>query len=86
MIAATDRANEELDDLGGLARGGPAHLSVAVTIEGSMHHPPANLETLSIEPDKNRACFTWRSAVPCDRRALKVQTIVVSRAGAGARS
>jgi hypothetical protein len=61
-----------------------SHLSVAVTIEGSMHHPPANLETLSIEPDENRACFTWRAAVPCDRQALKVQTIVVSRAGARA--
>jgi hypothetical protein len=57
-----------------------SHLSIAVTIEGSPHHPPANLETLSIEPDENRACFTWRAAVPCDRRALKVQTIVVSRA------
>ena len=50
-----------------------SHLSIAVTIEGSPHHPPANLETLSIEPDENRACFTWRAAVPCDRRALKVQ-------------
>ena len=41
-----------------------------------------NLETLSIEPDENRACFTWRAAVPCDRKALKVEKIVVSRAGA----
>jgi hypothetical protein len=57
-----------------------SHLSIAVTIEGTMHRPPANLETLSIEPDENRACFIWRAAVPCDRRALKVQTIVVSRA------
>jgi hypothetical protein len=57
-----------------------SHLSVEVTIEGSPHRPPANLETLSIEPDENRACFTWRAAVPCDRRALKVQTIVVGRA------
>jgi hypothetical protein len=58
-----------------------SHLSVAVTIEGSPHHPAANLETLSIEPNENRACFTWRASVPCDRRALKVQTIVISRAG-----
>ena len=59
-----------------------SHLSVAVTVDGSMHRPPANLETLSIEPDENRACFTWRAAVPCDRQVLKVQKIVVSRAGA----
>jgi hypothetical protein len=60
----------------------PSHLAVAVTIAGSTQTPPANLETLSIEPDENRACFTWRAAVPCDRRALKVERIVVSRTGA----
>jgi 3-oxoacyl-[acyl-carrier-protein] synthase-1 len=38
-----------------------------------------NLETLSIEPDENRICFTWRAAVPCDRKALKVEKIVVGR-------
>jgi len=58
-----------------------SYLTIAVTIEGSMHRPAANLETLLIEPDKNRACFTWRASVPCDRRALKVQTILVGRAG-----
>ena len=49
-----------------------------------MHTPPVNLETLSIEPDENRACFTWRAAVPCDRLALRVQKVVVDRTG-GAR-
>jgi hypothetical protein len=56
-----------------------SHLSVAVTVAGAMQTPPANLETLAIEPDENRACFTWRAAVPCDRKALKVEKIVVSR-------
>ena len=56
-------------------------LVVAVTVAGATEEPPAHLETLSIEPDENRACFTWRAAVPCDRRALKVEKIVVSRAG-----
>jgi hypothetical protein len=60
----------------------PSHLSVAVTIAGATHTPPANLETLSIEPDENRACFTWRASVPCDRTALKVEKIVLSRARA----
>jgi hypothetical protein len=63
-----------------------AHLVVAVTVAGSTSQPPANLETLSIEPDENRACFTWRAALPCDRRALKVEKIVVSRSGTGSRS
>jgi hypothetical protein len=57
-----------------------SHLRVAVTIAGATEMPPANLETLVIEPDENRACFTWRAAVPCDRKALKVEKIVVSRA------
>jgi hypothetical protein len=56
-----------------------ARLAVAVTIAGLAQEPPVNLETLSIEPDENRACFTWRAAVPCDRQALKVETIVVRR-------
>lgn len=56
-----------------------SRLSVAVTIAGAIEAPPANLETLAIEPDENRACFTWRALVPCDRKALKVEKIVVSR-------
>lgn len=60
----------------------PSHLTVTVTVAGSTQTPPANLETLVIEPDQNRACFTWRAAVPCDRKALKVEKIVLGRAGA----
>jgi hypothetical protein len=59
-----------------------SHLSVAVTVAGVRETPPANLETLTIEPDENRACFTWRAAVPCDRKPLKVEKIVVSRGSA----
>ena len=56
-------------------------LVVAVTIGGATEEPQAHLETLWLEPDQNRVCFTWRAAVPCDRRVLKVEKIVVSRAG-----
>jgi hypothetical protein len=59
----------------------PSYLSVAVTVAGSTQTPLADLETLAIEPDQNRACFTWRASVPCDRKPLKVEAIVVSRAG-----
>ncbi len=62
----------------------PTRVLVAVTIAGSVQHPPANLETLSIEPDDNRACLTWRASVPCDRQVLKVEQIVVSLAPRGA--
>jgi hypothetical protein len=61
-------------------------LAIAVTVAGAAERPTANLETISIEPDQNRACFTWRAAVPCDRKALKVQKVVVGRAGAGGAS
>jgi hypothetical protein len=60
----------------------PSHLAIAVTIAGSIETPPANLETLSIEPDENRICFTWRASVACDRTPLKVEKIVLGRAGA----
>jgi hypothetical protein len=59
-------------------------LVIAVTIAGAPTEPDANLETLLIEPDRNRVCFTWRAAVPCDRKALKVERIVVGRSGARA--
>jgi hypothetical protein len=50
---------------------------VEVTIAGAKQEPWANLETLLIEPDENRASLTWRAAVPCDRQVLKVEKIVV---------
>lgn len=60
----------------------PSHLSVTVTVAGATQTPPVNLETIVIEPDHNRACFTWRAVVPCDRQALKVEKVVLGRAGA----
>jgi hypothetical protein len=86
------RAGEPVQVVGVMAEGPiaftvpDAHLAVAVTVAGSMKEPVANLETLSIEPDDNRACFTWRATLPCDRRALMVERIVVSRSRAGSRS
>ena len=57
-------------------------LDVTVTIAGAPQQPAANLETVSIEPDANRLCLTWRAAVPCDRKVPNVETIVVALAGA----
>ncbi len=56
-----------------------SHLHIAVTMSGTTRETAANLETLSIEPDDNRACFTWRAALACNRQALKVQKVVVDR-------
>jgi len=59
----------------------PIRIYVAAHVDGSIEYPPANLETLIIEPDKNRASFTWRAALPCDRNVLKVEKIVLTLAG-----
>jgi hypothetical protein len=58
---------------------------IEVTIAGAAQEAWANLETLLIEPDENRASMTWRAAVPCDRQVLKVETITVKlrRSGGG---
>jgi len=61
-------------------------LAIDIMVAGSNEQPPANLETLLIEPDANRICFTWRAALPCDRKALKVEKVTVNLAGARSRA
>ena len=64
----------------------PIRPTIDVTIAGANQQPAANLETVTIEPDDNRVCFTWRASVPCDRQVLKVEKIVVSLPARGERS
>ncbi|MGH8228995.1 MAG: DUF2169 family type VI secretion system accessory protein [Steroidobacteraceae bacterium] len=61
-----------------------ANLQVEVQVAGSLEHPPVNLETVLLEPDENRVALTWRAALPCDRKVLKVERITVTRQRAGA--
>jgi hypothetical protein len=60
-----------------------ANLKVAVKVAGSVEHPPVNLETVLLEPDENRVSLTWRAALPCDRKVLKVEKVTVTRQRAG---
>jgi hypothetical protein len=62
-----------------------AHLDVEVRIGGASERPPANLETILLEPDENRLCLTWRASLPCDRRVLKIEKVTVTRRRPGAR-
>ena len=62
-----------------------AQLEVEVKVAGSLERPPANLETVLLEPDENRLCLTWRAALPCDRKVLKIEKVTVTRKRAGAR-
>ena len=50
---------------------------IEVVVAGSSAAPRAELETLWIESDENRACLTWRANLPVDRKALRVQTITI---------
>ncbi len=70
--------------LDNLSRQGPlrfklpaCRLEAKVTVAGQTESPALNLETVLIEPEANRLCMTWRGAVPCDKKALKVEQIDV---------
>jgi hypothetical protein len=61
-----------------------ANLRVEVKVAGSVEYPPVNLETVLLEPDENRVALTWRAALPCDRKVLKVEKVTVTRQRPGA--
>jgi hypothetical protein len=48
---------------------------VEVIIAGKREAPPAQLETLLLEPDQQRMSLTWRAALRCDKRALRIERI-----------
>lgn len=57
-------------------------LAIQVAVAGERRILYANLETLVIEPDANRASLTWRAAMPCDRLLPKVERVTVALAKA----
>ncbi len=63
-----------------------ANLEVVVRIGGARERPPVNLETVLLEPDENRMCLTWRAALPCDRKVLKIEKVTVTRNRPGGRA
>jgi hypothetical protein len=48
-------------------------LDVTVSIAGSTQPVPLQLETVLLEPGEERFSMLWRGAVPCDKKALKVE-------------
>ena len=46
-----------------------------VTIANSTKEPLLNLDTILVEPDEQRLSLTWRAALPCDKKTLKIQEI-----------
>jgi hypothetical protein len=59
---------------------------IEVVVAGSPVKPRAELETLWIEPDQNRASLTWRANVPVDRKVLRVEKVSISLPARGAPS
>ena len=50
-------------------------LGATVKIAGVPERPPLRLETMLLEPGAGRLCMTWRGAVGCDKRTLKVEEV-----------
>jgi hypothetical protein len=59
---------------------------IEVVVAGSPDTPRAELETLWIEPDENRALLTWRAQLGVDRKALRVEKVTISLPPRGAPS
>jgi hypothetical protein len=50
---------------------------IKVRIAGTIQGTSPSLETVLIEPDEERVCLSWRSALPCDKRTLRVEEVSV---------
>jgi hypothetical protein len=50
---------------------------VAARIGGKVEEPVMRIETLLLEPDRGRFSLLWRGAVSCDKRALRVEEVLV---------
>ncbi|WP_224372327.1 DUF2169 family type VI secretion system accessory protein [Hyalangium versicolor] len=48
---------------------------VTVQIAGQPEQPPMRLETVLLEPSMSQVCLTWRGAVQCGKRVLKVEEV-----------
>ncbi len=50
---------------------------LAIQVGGQKENPPLNLETVLFEPDDDRMTMLWRAALPCDKKALKVELVEI---------
>jgi hypothetical protein len=50
-------------------------IEVAVLFAGETESPDLNLETVFLEPSENRLSMLWRTPVPCDKKALRVEQV-----------
>ncbi|NMO19247.1 DUF2169 domain-containing protein [Pyxidicoccus fallax] len=50
-------------------------VEATVRIAGKPERPQLRLETVHLTPAERRLCLTWRGAVPCDKRSLRVEEV-----------
>lgn len=81
----------ELVRVSGMSLSAPIEFSVPavrpqieVIVAGSAVSPRAELETLWIEPDDNRAALVWRANVQVDRKVLRIEQVAVRLPSRGA--
>jgi hypothetical protein len=50
-------------------------MEVSYLLDGSPEKRPANLDTILIDTDQARVILVWRAALPCDKKALRVNEV-----------
>jgi hypothetical protein len=50
-------------------------VETSVQMMGKMEKPPLHLETVLIEPSAATLCMTWRAALICGKKAMKVEQV-----------
>lgn len=53
-------------------------LETSVRVAGKIEKPTMNLETVLIDAEASQLCLTWRGAVLCDKRVLKVEHVDIA--------
>lgn len=51
-------------------------VQITYSVAGSAEVRPAHLDTVIIEPDAGRIVLVWRAALQCDKKLLKVDTVL----------
>ena len=53
----------------------PVRIEMTYLLDGAAQPVPASLDTVLIEPDRNRVLLVWRAVLRCDKKALRVNEI-----------
>jgi hypothetical protein len=52
-----------------------AKLRVTYKLDGALEERPAVLDTIIVQPDVASVVMIWRAALPCDKKALRVEEV-----------